>query len=123
MNLGYWNCRGTRRRNFSTKINYIRTKNHLQLLCLAETKQNKGPSVTTIKKMGFHKAIWSASAGSKGGLWLLLRSGPWLTNLAIIKISPHFIIVQTVLHEVEVLLICVYIPSRDQFKDDCWNII
>ena len=120
MNVGFWNCRGVKRKNFATEINYLRLKNRIELLCLAETKQQRGPSSFMLKKMGFQHSIWAPSNGTRGGLWLL-ASGPTFASLQVIEITTNFIIVKTILEETELLLIFVYIPSYDQQKSECWS--
>ena len=121
MNIGFWNIRGVGKTCLWEELTYIRKFSKLNILVLSETKTSIKPSVSSIKKAGFHDFFFIPSIGTRGGMWLLWNHNSLTNKTNIIHYTDRIIVCSVNYESENIYLIFIYAPSREDEKDNFWS--
>lgn len=120
MNVGAWNCRGTKK---SKKLDFISkffNENLLDVCFIMETKASCEESHDRIRKLGLSNYYIHPVVGRSGGLWLIWKDSVKIEVLKENKFYLHTKI-EILSSQKEVFITFLHAPSSPEPRVNFWK--
>ena len=122
--LAFWNIRGCRRKNALVEVKDFCDTSGVKICMICEVKSQIPPSLTCIRKCGFHYFDFIPTMGMSGGLWLMWKDcnqNPFILN--VVFKSQRFIAVQIELLNLQFIFMAIFVcaPAQASHKAAFWE--